>query len=188
MNWNIENKSLVHHFTRGLGNRIFPATPVSHQQFQTYMRDFRDAAESYFQTYVTVETTVSRGVPRYSTWGSSDTVASDGAHNQSIEMMSTWSLADITPELWEQAGYVESVLRAPEAEHQKYSVGRATFLGLAPQSAGFRFDPLHHDFAKVHDFCEGLKAQQLGAFPSTSLGEGRVDNAYVRVGKGVDPF
>jgi hypothetical protein len=146
------------------GNYIWP---ISHKQFIELVAQFKKAAEESFGTECSLEISALRDPKIYTTFCDSEIEQSLKLINDAQTVVATKNLADVTPELWKQAGYVEVEVRPLDEKKAPASAfGHVEFKGRLPLQANFYIQPDG----------ENAKRAMLARNPSMSVGDGFESN------------
>lgn len=130
--------------TRWSLKNIFQA--VSHQQFQDYTAQLRDAAEQSFGTACALDIKIMRDTKVYTTYWDETLQDSLNHINDANTILRTDNPAAITPQLWDKAGYVEITVNPIDADKAPSSAfAHAEFKGNEPRQACFYIQPNGED-------------------------------------------
>lgn len=126
--------------TRWSLSNIFRA--VTHTQFIDYSTHFKQAAEHAFNTECRLDIRALQGPKLYTTFMDKHIQDELDERNAENTILATEDLADITPDLWKQAGYIEVTVRpVDEKKAPDFAFGHAEFKGCHPRQATFYIQP-----------------------------------------------
>lgn len=116
---------------------------ISYDQAGRYVAEFKSAAEESFGTECVLDITLMSANKVYTTFWDEDLQASLDATNASNTILRTNDHAQVTPELWDQAAYVEVGVRPadPSKATESYAFGHVEFKGSRPRQATFYIQP-----------------------------------------------
>lgn len=116
---------------------------ISYDQAGSYVSQFKAAAEKSFGTECVLDITLLRANKVYTTFWDDDLQSSLDATNNANTILKTNNHAEVTPELWNQAAYVEVSVRPvdPSKAPKEYAFGHLEFKGSRPRQATFYIQP-----------------------------------------------
>lgn len=115
---------------------------VTHEQFNTYTTQFKQAAEKSFGTECKLEIRALSAPKVYTTYCDDDLQSNLDSINDSATLLVTDKLSDMTEALWKAARYVEITLRPADPEKApRYAFAHAEFKGTQPEQATFYIQP-----------------------------------------------
>lgn len=151
--------------TRWSLKNIFQA--VSHQQFQNYTTQLRDAAEKSFGTPCQMDIRIMNDTKVYTTYCDDGLQESMDAINDAHTLLRTDDVANVSESLWNNARYVEvTVNPVNPAAAPAYAFAHAEFKGNEPRQATFYIQPDGED----------AKAAMIKQNPRNIVGDGFTSN------------
>lgn len=151
--------------TRWSLSNIFQA--VSHQQFQDYTTQLRDAAERAFGTPCKLDISVMSNTKVYTTYCDDGLQGNLDHINDANTILRTGDVANVSAAMWHKAKYVEvSVNPVDETLAPAYAFAHVEFKGNEPRQATFYIQPDGED----------TKAALLAKNPRRMVGDGFTSN------------
>ena len=115
---------------------------VSHQQFQDYTAQLRDAAERAFGTKCALDIQVMNDTKVYTTYYDDSLQDNLNQINNANTILRTDDAAKITPQIWSKAGYVEVTVNPVDKDKApSYAFAHVEFKGNEPRQACFYIQP-----------------------------------------------
>lgn len=131
--------------------------PVSHQEFVTYIKQFKQAAEQSFDTECKLEITALAAPKAYTTFWDNALQSEINSINEENTILKTDALSDITSSLWATAKYVEVLINpVDKTKAPRAALAHAEFKGEKPRQAKFYIQP------NGEDAREQMLSQQSG--------------------------
>ena len=142
---------------------------ISHEQAGNYVTAFKAAVEESFGTECALDIRILSVPKLYTTFLDDDVQSFLDETNKNNTILSTNNPAEVTPELWEQAGYVEVGVRPIDRTQapEDYAFGHVEFKGQYPRQATFYVQPNGDDVKRA------MLAQK--SF-TTAVGDGYTSN------------
>jgi hypothetical protein len=151
--------------TRWSLKNIFQA--VSHQQFQDYTTQLREAAEKSFGTPCKLDISIMNNTKVYTTYWDDGLQDNLDQINDANTLLRTDDVANVSTALWGKAGYVEVTVKpVDETQAPAYAFAHVEFKGNEPRQATFYIQP---------DGGEA-KASLLAKNPRRIVGDGFTSN------------
>jgi hypothetical protein len=115
---------------------------VSHEQFQNYTTQLRDAAEKAFGTKCALDIHLMANTKVYTTYCDDSLQDNLNQINDANTILRTDDLAMVTPRMWGAAGYVEVSVNPVDPEKApSFAFAHVEFKGNEPRQACFYIQP-----------------------------------------------
>lgn len=116
--------------------------PLTHEQFQSYTKEFKAAAEEAFGTACSLKIRALRSPKVYTTFYDKDIQSELNTVNRANTILETDKLEEVSRSLWDETGYVDVTINPVESEQAPaYAFGYLEFKGNLPRQATFYIQP-----------------------------------------------